>query len=182
MQIKNGVVSNTEQIFSPNYDDRPTGTQIDLLVVHCISLPPKEWGTQWIEALFQNRLNPNQHPYFAEIYQLKVSAHLLIERSGLIKQFVNLESRAWHAGQSIFDNKTACNDFSIGIELNGFPTKPYTAAQYKSLSQLSRAIMEHYPGITPDRITGHEFIAPGRKPDPGPSFDWDRFHKELEVI
>lgn len=181
MKIENGILSDAEQLNSPNQDNRPEGTEINLLVIHCISLPPKVWGSQWIEDLFQNKLNADAHPYFQEIHSLKVSSHLLIEREGKIKQFVNFENRAWHAGQSSFKSKENCNDYSIGIELNGFPTEAYTAAQYRSLARVTRDIMEHYPGITRDRITGHEFIAPGRKPDPGPSFDWDHFYQELEV-
>jgi len=170
-----GLLPGARQAPSPNYDERPEGTPIDLLVIHNISLPPKQFGGPWIEALFQNRLDPNAHPYFAQIASVRVSAHLLIRRDGELIQFVDLRRRAWHAGRSCFDGRSECNDFSIGIELEGADDIPFDAAQYACLAQVTQAILQRFPGITPGRITGHSNIAPGRKTDPGPAFDWARY-------
>lgn len=164
---------------SPNCDERPADTDIDLLVIHNISLPPGEFGGPWIDDLFCNCLDPKAHPYFQEVHGFKVSAHLLIRRDGELIQYVPLEKRAWHAGQSEFDGRSACNDFSIGIELEGADDIPYSDAQYAALDQVTRQIMQAYPNITPERITGHSDIAPGRKSDPGPAFDWNRFRALL---
>jgi len=152
---------------------------VDLLVVHGISLPPGELGGHWIEALFQNRLDPQAHPYFRSIADLRVSAHLLIRRDGELVQFVDLAKRAWHAGPSCFQGRERCNDFSIGIELEGTETVPYTDAQYAVLAETVRAVMERFPAITPARLVGHSDIAPGRKTDPGPAFDWARLRSAL---
>ncbi|WP_456445076.1 1,6-anhydro-N-acetylmuramyl-L-alanine amidase AmpD [Thiolapillus sp.] len=173
------MLSAAQYLPSPNHDERPAGTTPDLLVIHNISLPPDEYGGPWIADLFLNRLDPSVHPYFSEIYQMKVSAHALVRREGEVIQFVCLDKRAWHAGKSCFDGRENCNDFSIGIELEGSDRIPYTDAQYHTLARVTREIMERYPGITPDRITGHEHIAPGRKTDPGPAFDWKRYHKAI---
>lgn len=164
---------------SDNRDERPAGTRIDLLVIHSISLPPGEFGGPWIDQLFHNRLDANAHPYFREIDGLKVSCHLLIRRDGQLIQYVPLNRRAWHAGRSSFCGREQCNDFSIGIELEGSDEHPFTDAQYATLTQATRSIRRHYPGITLDRITGHADIAPGRKRDPGPSFDWSRYLASL---
>jgi AmpD protein len=164
---------------SPNCDARPPGCGIDLLVVHNISLPPGEFGGPHIEALFQNRLDPDVHPYFAEIVGLRVSAHLLIRRDGTVVQFVPLDRRAWHAGQSAFCGRQACNDFSIGIELEGSDAEPFDERQYLSVAQVTREILLRYPAITSDRIVGHSDIAPGRKTDPGPCFDWSRYRQAI---
>jgi AmpD protein len=164
---------------SPNQDERPAGCTVDLLVIHNISLPPGEFGGNWIDDLFLNRLNAGAHPYFETIHQLRVSAHLLIRRDGELLQYVPLERRAWHAGLSCFDDRSACNDFSIGVELEGVDDIPYTAAQYRSLVTATRQIITRYPAITPQRITGHCDIAPGRKTDPGPAFDWERYRATL---
>lgn len=160
---------------SPNCDDRPPGVTVDLLVIHNISLPPGEFGGTAIEAFFQNRLDARDHPYFAEIAHLRVSAHLLVRRDGQVQQFVPLDRRAWHAGVSCYRGRERCNDFSIGIELEGTDDRPFTDAQYDRLVTLTHEIQRHYPAITADRITGHSDIAPGRKTDPGPHFDWRRY-------
>lgn len=147
---------------------------VDLLVIHNISLPPGCYGGGYIEALFDNRLDAAAHPYFRDIASLKVSAHLLIDREGRITQFVPFDKKAWHAGQSCFQGREACNDFSIGIELEGCDDEAFTDDQYESLIEVTRLLMANYPRITLDRIVGHSEIAPGRKTDPGPCFDWKR--------
>ena len=166
---------------SPNRDRRPAGTRIELLVIHNISLPPGAFGGPGIERLFLNQLDPAEHPYFAELAHLRVSAHLLIRRDGQLVQFVPLHLRAWHAGQSCFQGRERCNDFSIGIELEGADQIPYESAQYQTLTQVTRELQRRYPGITPKRIVGHSDIAPNRKTDPGPAFDWDRFRQLLDM-
>jgi len=168
---------NTRQLASPNCDERPD--DISLLVVHGISLPPDEYGGPWIDALFTNTLDPNEHEYFKKICHLKVSSHLLIRRNGELVQYVPFHQRAWHAGESCFKDKVACNDFSIGVELEGSDEQPYTDEQYQQLADVIKAIQAEYPAITHDRITGHSDIAPGRKTDPGPAFDWSRLHALL---
>lgn len=164
---------------SPNHDERPDPADISLLVIHAISLPPDTFGGPWIDDLFLNRLDPQAHPYFAGIYQRRVSAHLCIFRGGAITQYVGFERRAWHAGESLYEGRTRCNDFSIGIELEGCDTQVFTAAQYDALVAATRAILQRYPRITPARIAGHSDIAPGRKTDPGPCFDWARYRAGL---
>lgn len=168
-------------VASPNCDARPAGTDISLLVIHNISLPPDRFGGPWIEDLFLNRLDPAAHPYFAGIHQLRVSAHCLIRRDGELVQFVPFDQRAWHAGVSNFEGRERCNDFSIGIELEGSDHQRFTGRQYRRLGTLARALLRAYPAITPARIVGHSDIAPGRKTDPGPHFDWARFRRELTV-
>jgi len=152
---------------------------IDLLVLHNISLPPGEFGGPWIDQLFLNRLDPAAHPYFAEIAHLRVSAHLLIRRDGSLTQYVPFHRRAWHAGVSSFQGREGCNDFSIGIELEGSDHQPFAPAQYEVLAPVVAALRSAYPAITPDRIVGHSDIAPGRKSDPGPCFDWQRLRGML---
>ena len=169
-----GLIRQARQVASTNYDARPAGCHPDLIVVHAISLPPGEYGGPWIDRFFSNRLDPASHPYFAEIQQLRVSAHVLIRRDGEMVQYVPLGQRAWHAGESCHDERQACNDFSIGIELEGDDDTPFTDAQYTQLSALCVALRRLYPGIANERIVGHSDIAPGRKTDPGPLFDWDR--------
>lgn len=164
---------------SPNCDQRPAGSRIDLLVIHNISLPPGQFGGPWIDDLFLNRLVPGADPYFQAIHQQRVSSHLLIRRDGALTQYVPLDERAWHAGRSCFGGREACNDFSIGIELEGTDEHPYSDLQYRVLAQVTRDIMMRYPAITRERITGHSDIAPGRKTDPGPAFDWERY---LEMV
>ncbi len=178
----NGLLDDTRQVSSPNCDARPDGTLIDLLVIHAISLPAGEFGGPWIDALFCNRLDPAAHPDFAGICQLTVSAHALIHRDGEIIQYVPFLQRAWHAGQSQFQGREACNDFSIGIELEGCDDKPFEFIQYQQLARLTCTLMRTYPGIKPGHITGHSDIAPGRKTDPGPRFDWPCFQQLLTEI
>ena len=164
---------------SPNFDARPSGCGIDLIVVHGISLPPGEFGGPHIERLFCNRLDPHAHDYFRAVAAVKVSAHLLIRRGGDLVQFVALSERAWHAGESRFGDRVRCNDFSIGIELEGTDCTPYEDAQYERLGGVCLAIMRRWPAIGPDRIVGHSDIAPDRKTDPGPAFDWLRLNDLL---
>ena len=164
---------------SPNFDARPSGCGIDLIVVHGISLPPGEFGGPHIERLFCNRLAPHAHDYFRAVAAEKVSAHLLIRRGGDLVQFVALSERAWHAGESRFGDRVRCNDFSIGIELEGTDCTPYEDAQYERLGGVCLAIMRRWPAIGPDRIVGHSDIAPDRKTDPGPAFDWPRLNDLL---
>jgi AmpD protein len=164
---------------SPNADERPPGTRVDLLVIHNISLPPGEFGGSWIDDLFLNRLDPGAHPYFAAIADLRVSSHLLIRRNGGAVQYVALDQRAWHAGPSIFCGRERCNDYSIGIELEGSDDQPFADAQYRTLTALSERIREIFPAISSERVVGHSDIAPGRKTDPGPHFDWARYRADL---
>lgn len=168
-----------ERRLCENRDERPSDAKVDLLVIHSISLPPGEFGGHWIDDLFMNRLDPDVHPYFREIHRLKVSSHLLIRRDGELIQYVPLNQRAWHAGVSNYCGKTQCNDFSIGIELEGTDEQPFTDAQYQSLRQATEAILDLFPAIMPERITSHAAIAPGRKTDPGPLFDWPRYLSSL---
>ena len=160
---------------SPNHDQRPTGINPDLLVLHNISLPPGQFGGPEIMDFFLNQLDTSTHPWLENIRNMRVSAHFLIRRNGHIVQFVPTLARAWHAGVSCFEGRKRCNDFSIGIELEGTDTLPYTGAQYTSLKHLAGAIRQRHP-IT--AVRGHEHIAPGRKTDPGPAFDWGRFAKD----
>lgn len=160
------------RVESPNHDARPDPEDISLLVIHNISLPPGEFGGPWIERLFCNRLEADAHPYFREIAHLRVSAHLLIRRDGELIQFVPFTRRAWHAGVSCFGGREACNDYSIGIELEGTDEQPYSGAQYQRLAEVIPVLQAAWPAITPARIVGHCDVAPGRKTDPGPAFDW----------
>ena len=174
-----GWLIDAERRPSPNCDPRPAGTPIDLLVIHNISLPPGEFGGDWIDDLFCNRLDPTAHPYFEPIAGVRVSAHLLIRRDGRSIQYVSLEQRAWHAGLSCFQGRERCNDYSIGIELEGTDETPFTEAQYARLVACTHQIRRHYPAITDARIVGHADIAPGRKTDPGPAFDWLRYRRAV---
>ena len=174
IDIKTGLVAQARQVSSPNWDERPQIEPPDLLVIHGISLPPGDFGGPWIDQLFTNSLQSAAHPYFAEIGHLKVSSHLLIRRDGELVQYVPLNKRAWHAGQSCFKGRECCNDFSIGVELEGTDELPYAEEQYRVLNQLVAALLSAYPSITADSIVGHSDIAPGRKTDPGTAFDWNR--------
>jgi|TARA_R110000823_G_scaffold3051_1_gene12090 AmpD protein len=178
---KTGRLSSARWCPSPNYGSRPEDATISLLVVHNISLPPGQFGGRYIEDFFTNCLNPAEHPYFSTIAEMRVSAHALIRRDGAVVQFVSLLERAWHAGRSCFEGVEECNDFSIGIELEGADDVPYTAEQYRSLAVLTKVISSAWPAITNDRITGHCDIAPGRKTDPGPAFDWHSFRASLQA-
>jgi len=177
--LNEGLIQPAHWVPSPNYSARPDARDISLVVVHNISLPPGEFGGGFVEAFFQNRLDASLHPYFAEIASLRVSAHCLIDRAGALVQFVNLHERAWHAGVSSFAGRDNCNDYSVGIELEGADTTAFTDAQYQTLAQLCAALMREFPLITPGRIVGHSDVAPGRKTDPGPAFDWDYFQAAL---
>jgi len=167
---------------SPNFGPRPDGAGISLLVVHNISLPPGQFGGREIEDFFCNQLDHSAHPYFKTIEGVQVSAHLLIRRDGALVQFVSLLDRAWHAGRSCFEGQEECNDFSIGIELEGTDDTPYTTEQYRMLAKVADLIMTAWPDVTANRITGHCDIAPGRKSDPGPAFDWRYFRSALEIV
>ena len=177
--IENGVLGCARQLISPNQSDRSAQQDVSLLVIHNISLPPGEYGSHYIEQLFCNTLDPELHPYFREIEHLRVSAHLLIDRNGAITQFVAFDKKAWHAGESSFCGQVNCNDFSIGIELEGTDYESFTDAQYTVLTDISNRLMLAYPRLILDRIVGHSDIAPGRKTDPGPCFDWVRFKSAL---
>ncbi len=179
IDIEDGWLNNVRRVISPHFDQRPDPQDISLLVIHYISLPPEQFGGGYIDEFFQGKLDPTVHPYFAEIQHLNVSAHCLIERDGSITQYVNFNQRAWHAGLSCFEGREKCNDFAIGIELEGSNEQPFTEAQYQSLAVLTRQIMRNYPLITKERIVGHSDISPGRKIDPGQYFDWQYYRKLL---
>jgi AmpD protein len=181
INLKTGLLDDATQVPSPNCDARPDDSPIDLLVIHAISLPEGEFGGPWIDALFCNQLNANEHADFAKICGLTVSAHALIRRDGEIIQYVPFQQRAWHAGESTFKGRERCNDFSIGIELEGCDAQPFEDIQYQRLAQLTQAIMQTYPDIKPEGITGHSEISPGRKTDPGPHFHWPQFWRALKV-
>jgi AmpD protein len=172
MKIVDGWLESARRVPSPNADQRPEAGGPSLIVLHCISLPPGEFGSDAIEQLFTNTLDPSAHPYFAGIHHLRVSAHILIRRSGEIVQFVPFHQRAWHAGISSYRGRAQCNSFSLGIELEGTDDSTYEAAQYLKLNALLRALFASYPGLSPPHVAAHSDIAPGRKTDPGPYFDW----------
>lgn len=167
-------IDQARRVPSPNFNERPDPADIALVVIHNISLPPGRFGGPWIEALFQNRLDPAVDPYFQGIADLRVSSHFLIRRDGELVQFVASDRRAWHAGVSHWRGRDNCNDFSLGIELEGADRIPYQDAQYQRLNQLLATLIAHYPKLSRDTLAGHEDIAPGRKTDPGPAFDWHR--------
>ncbi|MGJ7460352.1 1,6-anhydro-N-acetylmuramyl-L-alanine amidase AmpD [Halomonas sp. MA07-2] len=182
MPITQGWLAGARRVPSPNCDDRPDG-EVSLLLLHSISLPPGEFGGEHIERLFTNRLDPDAHPFFGEIAHLRVSAHLLIRRDGECVQFVPFHRRAWHAGRSRWRDgerqRAALNDFAIGIELEGDEVSPYRLAQYGALSRATADLLATYPGLDEARITGHARVAPLRKSDPGPAFDWAFFRQRL---
>jgi AmpD protein len=178
--IDSGWLDPATRCPSPNCNARTDPADISLLVIHNISLPPGQYGTGCVQQFFCNSLDCDTHPYFEEIRGMEVSSHLLIERDGAITQFVSFDQRAWHAGTSRFAGRENCNDFSIGIELEGCDTEAYTDSQYKSLAAVTGELMRHFPGITRDRIAGHCDIAPERKTDPGPAFDWDHYFALLD--
>ena len=179
IDVEAGLLRAARHVPSPNCDDRPAGVTADLIVVHGISLPPDDFGGPWIDLLFTNRLPPDAHPYFANIADRKVSSHLLIRRDGEIVQYVPFHRRAWHAGVSSYAGREKCNDFSIGIELEGADEIPYEPVQYRALSDVIRQLLVAYPALSFARIAGHSDIAPGRKTDPGPAFDWPRLRALL---
>ena len=171
-----GLIEPARQCASPNCDARPDGAAPELLVIHGISLPPGVYGGPEIEQLFTNSLDWDAHPYFGQIRGLEVSSHLLIRRDGELVQFVPFDMRAWHAGESCFRGRTCCNDYSIGVELEGEDETPYADEQYAALAGVVRAITVAYPDISGREIAAHSDIAPGRKTDPGPAFDWLRLY------
>lgn len=173
---QSGLLNAATFIFSPNYDNRPADTNIDLIVIHGISLPPGVFGGPWINLLFTNKLDPAAHPSFQELINVRLSTHLFINRCGTILQYVPFHLRAWHAGESSYDGKPNCNDYSIGIELEGHDYIPYDDRQYQKLVSVIFALRSVYPQILPDRITSHSDIAPSRKTDPGPAFDWHKLY------
>ena len=172
---EDGLIAGARQVPSPNCDARPDGSAIELIVVHSISLPPGEYGGPGIIDLFCNRLDPRAHPYYATIAGLKVSAHLLIRRDGELIQFVPCAMRAWHAGASCWRGRARCNDFSVGIELEGAEDAPFEDSQYDVLARVTRLLRGRYPIVD---MVGHADIAPGRKTDPGPHFDWTRYRAQ----
>ena len=174
-----GILRGAEQVSSPNCDERPEDAEIALLVVHSISLPPGEFGGEAIRRLFTNTLDFSAHPYYANLRELKVSAHFLVRRGGELVQFVPCSRRAWHAGASSWGGRERCNDFSVGVELEGTDEGNYADAQYVSLSRLLHALRRRYPIVD---VVGHSDIAPGRKTDPGPAFDWGRLRGSLQFF
>ncbi len=179
LHLEAGWVREARRCPSPNCNERPAGASVSLLVIHNISLPPGRFSGHFIDELFLNRLDYSVHPYFATLRGLAVSAHFLVRRRGELVQYVATSERAWHAGKSAFSGRENCNDFSIGIELEGTDERPYTQQQYRRLVMLSALLLRAFPDITPARIVGHSDIAPGRKTDPGPSFDWRRYRRAL---
>lgn len=176
-----GLLRGARQVPSPNFDARPGGILPELIVVHGISLPPEQFGGPWIDRLFTNSLPPDEHPYFATMWTLQVSSHLLIRRDGEPVQYVPFHERAWHAGASSYQGRERCNDFSIGVELEGADDIAYEPAQYRMLSAVILALCDAYPSLSLTRIAGHSDIAPGRKTDPGPAFDWQRLYALLRA-
>ncbi|HTQ35545.1 MAG TPA: 1,6-anhydro-N-acetylmuramyl-L-alanine amidase AmpD [Steroidobacteraceae bacterium] len=176
-----GLLEGVRQVLSPHQDARPAGVEPDLIVMHGISLPPGQFGGPWIEKLFAGNLPREGDPYFAQIHGMRVSAHLLVRRDGELVQFVAFGLRAWHAGASEYEGRAACNDFSIGIELEGADESPYQAVQYQAASAAIRALLAAYPKLAPTRIVGHSDIAPGRKTDPGSAFDWSHLRALVGV-
>jgi len=176
-RIKAGWLEGVRHCPSPNFDELPQAPE--LIVIHCISLPPKEYGDDWITRLFLNEIKGHEHPSFKSLEGVRVSAHFCIDRGGELTQYVAINQRAWHAGKSVYQGRENCNDFSLGIELEGDDASLYTEAQYDTLLYLVNLLMKEVPTLSVDRIAAHSEIAPGRKTDPGPGFDWPRFRKGL---
>jgi AmpD protein len=182
LDVRSGWLGGVRHVPSPNCDDRPAGAAMELIVVHGISLPPGEFGGPWIDALFTTALPPDAHPYFAEVAALRVSAHALVRRDGAIVQYVPFHRRAWHAGVSGWRGRERCNDFSVGIELEGTDALAYEPAQYEALAELVATLCRGYPTLAPDRVVGHSDIAPGRKSDPGIAFDWPLLRARVRYL
>ena len=180
MKIENHILEEVKISLSPNYDLRPDKSNISLIVLHSISLPPTIFGNNYVEDFFCNKLNPGNDNYLNTIKDMKVSSHLFVKRTGEIIQFVPFDKRAWHAGKSSFDNVENCNDYSIGIELEGCDDISFEDIQYEKLTYIIKAILDNYKKISKERIVSHSDIAPGRKSDPGPLFDWKRLKRMLE--
>jgi len=176
LDLKTGLIRDAEFIASPNFDERDQGCEIDVIIIHCISLPPGEYGSGAIQRFFSNQLSADEHPYYQSMAHLQVSSHFLITRDGQLTQFVATDKRAWHAGESMCLGRPKVNNFSIGIELEGLDTdeKGYSDGQYQCLTLLIKELRERYPKIEKNNIFAHSDIAPGRKPDPGPYFDWHK--------
>lgn len=179
IDISAGLLAEARQLLSPNCNDRPDEKDISLIVIHGISLPPGKFGNNYIDQLFCNKLNSNEHPYFKEISGLKVSSHLLIKRDGEIVQYVPFHKRAWHAGVSQYKDRNECNDFSIGIEMEGEDDTAYVEIQYQVLAKIITSLIDTYPNLNRHTIAGHSDIAPGRKTDPGEAFDWANLERLL---
>lgn len=180
--IEHGWLRDVRALASPNHDARPAGVAVDMLVVHGITLPPGQFGHGQVDRLFTNTLDETRHPFYADIAALRVSAHLLIERHGRVTQYVSFDDRAWHAGVSQWQGRERVNDFAVGVELEGTDDCLYAPAQYRALAGIAAALMQHYPLMSRQRIVGHSDIAPGRKTDPGPAFDWALFDQQLEAV
>jgi AmpD protein len=176
-----GLAGRARQVPSPNCDDRPPGVTADLIILHGISLPPGDYGGPWIDRLFTNQLPADAHPYFAEVAALRVSAHALVRRDGEVVQYVPFHRRAWHAGQSSWQGRERCNDYSIGIEIEGTDASAYEPAQYAAVAALIAELCRAYPSLSIDRVVGHSDVAPGRKTDPGLAFDWPRLRTEVRL-
>jgi AmpD protein len=181
IDVQTGLLHAARHVHSPNHDERPAGITPELIIVHGISLPPGQYGGPWIDRLFMNTLPPSEHPYFAQVAALQVSSHLLIRRDGAFVQYVPFHLRAWHAGKSCYEGRERCNDFSIGIELEGSDEEAYEPIQYRRLTDAVIALCAAYPGLSPTRIAGHSDVAPGRKTDPGVAFDWPRLRAMLRA-
>ncbi len=181
LTIAAGLLAGARCVESPNYDMRPGGLPPELVVVHGISLPPGQFGGPWIEKLFMNALPAAEHPYFEAVRHLRVSSHVLIARDGMLTQYVPFAARAWHAGDSYWRGRGACNDFSVGIELEGTDEEPYDERQYEALADVVAALQRAYPSLAEGWIAGHSDIAPGRKTDPGPAFDWPRLERAIRA-
>lgn len=167
---------------SPHFNERPTDSAVDLIVLHAISLPPGDFKPQHIESFFMGELDSGSNPSFASLTGLQVSAHFIVDRKGAITQFVPLSKRAWHAGESSWEGRDNCNDYSIGIEMIGDEKEPFTQSQYRETARLCRVLMAHFPDISRQRIVGHQDVAPNRKWDPGRQWQWPKFHRSLSRI
>jgi AmpD protein len=178
VDLATGLLRGVRFVASPHQNERPEGAGIELVVIHGISLPPDEFGGPWIEELFLGRLDPAAHPSFADLEGLRVSAHLLVRRSGTVVQYVPFHRRAWHSGVSSWRGREGCNDFAVGIEVEGSAAWPYLGAQYRALAGVLRALAAAYPAVkVPERVVGHADVAPDRKDDPWATFDWGRLHE-----
>jgi AmpD protein len=174
-----GLLAGVRQVLTPFLDDRPGAVQPDLIIIHGISMPPGEFGGPWIVRLFTGNLPPDAHPFFRAVAGLRVSSHVLVRRRGELVQYVPFHRRAWHAGVSEYQGRAGCNDFSIGIELEGTDELGYAEAQYETLAALIGALIATYPTLSRERLAGHSDVAPGRKTDPGPAFSWERLREKL---
>lgn len=177
--VEHGWLAGVRRAPSTHADERPATCRVELVVIHCVSLPPGEFGGSAVEALFTGRLDYSAHPYYARLRGLKVAPHLFVRRDGELVQFVSFDRRAWHAGRSSWRNRRDCNDYSVGIELEGTSDVAYTDAQYAALTKVLPALLDAYPGIGEEGVAGHSDIAPGRKTDPGDSFDWQHLARAL---